>query len=625
MKINNINQYNLAFNRRLTSGEEQDYKNNGIIPALDYLGTNEVAMIIHGSSYPQNKNDIGVGSCYGKVAAQLIPFELLHGFSSNQLGPCGELSSVREVSPYKSSVGTKNYLFIDFEKLTENDYGNLLKPSDITCIANNKNVCNRNWAYSNFPNAFANYDYLIKKAYNNYKKSEREGLQYSSEQFSKLHNEKIDFYSRDWKDLDNAAYFHVLSKHYGTDDFTKWDEIDKNLCNKNNESTRARKEYLIRLYYKDMDAYKFGQFILNKQINENANLRKDLGFKYISDMLVGFSPADEWAHQELFLKGYRMGCPYGGPDGGLQKWDVPVLDPNKLFYSDGSLGEAGKYLKLKLDKCLTNFENVRIDHVLGLVDPYIYSKDGSRQGNINNMPDLDPGKNFQKVLDKIILPTLEEHGIDKNYPVWEDLVASTPVFEDVYYHKHRLPGITPLEYIKGEVRMGSKNWALVGSHDSDPAQVMIKKDWVRQNEAWNPMYLAGLLDPASDSSEYCKKIDFDDSERVKAKFAELFLTGDKVQISFADFFGIDKAYNQGGNDKNPNNWKLRLPENYEEKYYENLSSDHPTAINMPEILKMAVQAKAETNIVKGENPDNVWDKAGKILFVLDKYAKILKE
>lgn len=93
-----------------------------------------------------------------------------------------------------------------------------------------------------------------------------------------------------------------------------------------------------------------------------------------------------------------------------------------------------------------------------------------------------------------------------------------------------------------------------------------------------------------------QKIDNDDRERVKAKFAELFLTCKKIQISFADFFGIDKTYNEGGKENNQN-WKLRLNKDYEDSYYKNLASEHPTALNMPEILKLAVQAKADFNVV----------------------------
>lgn len=626
-KIYNISLPKINFGRRLTKEEEQDYRTNCIKPALDYLETKDVAMILHGTSYPQDKHDIGVGTPYGKVAAQLIPFEILHGFTCNQLGPVGELNSVQEYSPYKSSVGSKNYLFIDFNKLTTKEYGNLLSQEwDINTLTGTNNPDSKNYANSNFPEAFANADFLLKKAFKKYKELIKTHSYYEIPNIYNLVKEQEQFESEHKEDLNNAALFYVLKKHYGTDDFTKWNETDKNLkYNAKDKDSVKRLNHLNLIYNDEIETYRFGQFIFNKQIKENTDLRKQYGFKYISDMLVGFSPADEWAHQDLFLKDYRMGCPYGGPNNGLQKWEVPVLDPRKLFNPDGSLGKAGEYLKAKLEDALTDFDNVRIDHVLGLVDPYIYSKDGKRQGNINDMPDIDPDKNYQKLLNKIILPTLEEHGIDKNTPVWEDLVTATPVFKKIYYEENGLPGITPLEYQKGEYYKGTKNWALVGSHDSDPAHIMIKKDWVRTNEAWNPMYLAGVLNASHDSSEYCKKIAQDDDERVKAKFAELFMMGDKVQISFADFFGIDKTYNEGGHAENPNNWKLRLNQNYEDTYYENLSSDKPTAINMPEVLKLAVQGKADMEIAKGKHPSEVWKQAEKILFVLDKYANILKE
>ena len=635
MYVNRINNFTLQrvnFGRRLTKDEEQDYKNNGIKPALDYLGIKEVAMILHGTSYPESRvsyaphinNDIGVGTPYGKVAAQLMPFELLHGFNSNQLGPIGELNSRQKFSPYESSVGAKNYLFIDFNKLTENEYAHLLQTSDITGIVSPVEKNDNNYAYSDFPEAFANYNHLISKAYSNFNSKLENGDSIAlkmSKEFSQFMNNH--------PEIETYALFNILKDMYGTGDFTKWKEIDRNLPqnlkNEDDYAARFRKEQLRLKTDNKYEEYCFAQYLLDKQIKENADLRKKYGFKYISDMLVGFSPADEWAHQDLFLKDYRMGCPYGGPYGGIQKWNVPVLDPKKLFNPDGSLGSAGEYLKAKLEDALTNFDNVRIDHVLGLVDPFIYSKHGHRQGNINDMSDIDPDKNYQKVLNKIILPTLEEHGIDKNAPVWEDLVTDTPTFNRIYYHENGLSGITPLEYKKGEDYRNTKNWFLVGSHDSDPAHKMIKKDWVRANEAWNPMYLAGVLNAASDSSQYCDKLAQDDNERVKAKFAELFMMGDKIQISFADFFGIDKTYNEGGHDENPDNWKLRLNSDYEDTYYKNLSSDRPTAINMPEVLKMAVQGEAEMKIAHGQKPEKVWDDADEILFTLDKYAQILKE
>lgn len=646
MLIQRVGQYkseNINFQRRLTKEEEKDYRQNALQPAFDYLGTEEVAMIIHGTCFPETERDLGTGSPYGKAAAQLIPFEILHGFNSNQLGPVGVIRDAQHISPYKSTVSTRNYLFTNLDELTTDKYAKILSSEVINSMLDKVDDNGKNYAYSNFPEAFANYQYLIKIANRNFK----EKLRNNDPDAIHLNNEFEQFKNKKGNDVYKDALFDVLVENYETMDFNKWSDLDKNLIpllNKKNPEAIARYKKLTTRSKDEFESYIFGQFILDKQIKENTKLRKMYGFKYISDLLVGFSPSDEWSHQDLFLKNWRMGCPNGG-EFGPQLWDVPVLNPKKLFNPDGTLGSAGLYLKKKLEDSLEDFDNVRIDHALGLIDPYIYDKNSVqiaggkidlskfRANNISYMPEIDPDENYKNILNKIILPTLEEHGIAKDYPVWEDLCTDTPTFNRIYHTENHLPGITQLEYMRAENSQDPGDWGLVGSHDSDPAMKMIKKDWVRHHGAWDIFYLAGFLNSNPKHADYrdtfCKVIDKDDKERVKAKFAELFLTCNKIQISFADFFGLDKTYNKGG-EENDTNWKLRLNKDYEDSYYKNLASAEPTAINMPEILKTAVQAKADINEVKSiSNPDDIPEgnspEVQEILNNLEKYEKILKE
>lgn len=639
-KISNSNGTTVLFGRKLRKDEEQDYRENALQPAFDYLGTEEVAMIVHGTSYPEKAQDLGVGSPYGKAAAKFIPFEILHGFNSNQLGPIGVIRDAQHISPYKSTVSTRNYLFTDLNDLTTDKYANVLSQSDIDSMIDYTDDNGKDYAYSDFPEAFSNYKYLMKIANKNFKQK----LANNDPMAQKLNEEFIQFKKEKGVDIYQDALFDVLTNEYKTMDFNKWSELDKNLIQElKNQNPKAIDRYkkITTRSKDDFETYIFGQFILDKQIKENTKLRKDLDFKYISDLLVGFSKSDEWSHQDLFLKNWRMGCPNGG-EYGPQLWNIPVLDPKKLFNDDGSLGDAGLYMKKKLDASLDNFENVRIDHALGLIDPYIYDKNSVngndfshfRANNISYMPDIDPDGSYKKVLNKIILPTLAEHEIDKDYPVWEDLCTDTQTFNEIYHEKNHLPGITQLEYMRAENSQDDGDWGLVGSHDSDPATKMIKKDWVKDHDAWNIFYLAGFLNSNPKRAKYrdsfCKQIAENDSDRIKAKFAELFLTCKKIQISFADFFGIDKTYNEGGKE-NDTNWKLRLNKDYEDSYYKNLSSERPTALNMPEILKIAVQAKADMNALKeaqrtGKEPqENNSPEVENILNNLDKYEKILKE
>lgn len=421
MFVKSIGSNLLSFQRRLTPNEEVDYRQNALQPAFDYLGTQDVAMIIHGTCYPEASRDIGVGSPYGKAAAQLIPFEILHGFNSNQLGPVGVIRNAIDVSPYKSTVSTRNYLFLDFTELTTDKYAKILSKDVVNYILNKPSKNGENYAYSDFPEAFANYKYLIKLAYKNYHKSLIEHdpaafiLRDEFKQY-KLQNKNV---------ASNEAVFKILADNYGTDDFTKWKDEDKNLIDllkSNDQNAVDRYKKIIARENEDYNCYLFGQFLLDKQIKDNTKLRKELGFKYISDFLVGVSKADEWANQEVFLKDYEMGCPYGGKFG-PQLWKLPVLDPKKLFNNDGSLGPAGEFLKQKLNYALDNFDNVRIDHALGLIDPYIYDKNSVvynddkldmnkfKGNNVSNLPEVDPDGNFKKVINKIIIPALEEHGI----------------------------------------------------------------------------------------------------------------------------------------------------------------------------------------------------------------------
>ena len=68
---------------------------------------------------------------------------------------------------------------------------------------------------------------------------------------------------------------------------------------------------------------------------------------------------------------------------------------------------------------------------------------------------------------------------------------------------------------------------------------------------------------------------------------------------------------------------------YQDKYYDNLSSDNPTALNIPELLHQALQAKIDME-VKAHNYDagfkkSIYEKAQPVLDKLQYYADILKE
>ncbi|MBR1680343.1 4-alpha-glucanotransferase, partial [bacterium] len=588
--------------------------------------------------------DTSIGSPYSKGADKFVDFLKLNGFNAVQLGPGGSIGK-KDNSPYISKVFAKNELFIDLEPLKTKKYANILSDKTYNELTTqNKDSKDKNYNHTNFDKAFVNYEKATKEAYATFKtkvaENDKDALRLNKE-FKAFKEE-----NKNWVESDGL--YKVLSKVNGSDDFEKWNETDKNLpqnLKAGDVKAKERHAEIMKKHGEEIDKNSFVQFLADKQLKESNNKRKEIGFNYIGDLLVGFNQSDVWANQGAFLKGWKLGCPYGGAGNGPQTWGIPVLDPKKMFEKDGSLGESGKLLKEKIAYSLKNYDNVRIDHALGLVDPYVYKEDTVVKGpngevqrdklwanNVSYMPDVDPQGNFKKVLNKIVLPTFEEYGVNKNEAVWEDLCSTTPTFNDIYHGQEHLPGITQTEWRRAE-NTPKDNWTLVGSHDSTPASEMIQKDWIKNSDSWNVDYLSGYLNPdptkGKERAEYRDKIVNSPQERVKAKFTELFRSSNNLQMMFVDFFGINKTYNRGGQD-HPDNWKLRVDNDFEDDYYRALQDKNSYALNMPEILSQAVKAKAEMEVAKNpHNADNLrnelTNKLKPLVSTLDKYTEVLKE
>lgn len=638
---------NVNFGRKLREEEKPEYS-KAIHDALDYLGVQNLSMIVHGSSFPSEKRDTSIGSPYSKGADKFVDFIKMNGFNSVQLGPGGSIGK-KDNSPYISKVFAKNELFIDLEPLTSKKYANILSEKTYNKLSTkNQETKDKNYNYTNFDKAFDNYDVALKEAYGNFKTK----VANKDKDALKLNKEYQNFKEENKNWVENDGLFKVLKKMHNDQSFEIWNKLDKNLPqglkDGDKDSVKRYSEIMSR-HGDEVEQNTFTQFLADKQLKDNTNHRKKIGFNYIGDLLVGFNESDVWANQNAFLKDWKLGCPYGGVDNSPQTWGIPVLDPKKLLNKDGSLGESGKLLKEKISYSLKNYDNVRIDHALGLVDPYIYkentvfrsangavNRDRLWANNVSNMHDIDPDGNFKKVLNKIVLPTFKEFGVDKNEAVWEDLGCTTPAFDWVYHHEENLPGLTQTLWSRTENAPRKENWSLVVSHDFEPASEMVQKDWIRNSDAWNVDYLAGYLnpDPATSSrrDEYRNEIINSKQSRVDSKFTELFRGTKNLQIMFSDFLGINKTYNMGGQ-ANESNWKLRVDNDYEDDYYRALQDENSYALNMPEILGQAVRAKSGMEVAKisyDQNKANSMrndlnNKLNPLLGKLDKFKNILKE
>ena len=431
MRINCVARVNanigrdVAFERKLREDEKSDYS-GAINRALDYLGVVNRAMVIHGPSFPAHGNiEQNVGSPY--ESEEFLNFIKLHGFNSVQLGPTGKLND-GDNSPYVSSVFAKNPLFIDFSLLATPEYASLLTEEELMNYFNSPVETEENYTRANYGEAKKVSNIVLEKAYHSF----LDKLSQEDKDTKRLNREFKTFQRKNAEWLNYYAVLDVIAKKYGTDNFLEWDNKDRFLIKKIEAGDTEAKDYYRKINEENrqqIEFYKFSQFLIDKQSNADDSNR---GLTYISDLLIGASKFDELIFEDAFLKGYKLGTEAGGPFDSPQLWGISLLDPNKLFNKDGSLGEAGKYLKLKLNKALQNAENIRIDHAMGLVDPYIYDertvvyeemenekgekarcpvREKLKGGNISKLK-IDKNNSYQKIIPNIILPFFKEKGID---------------------------------------------------------------------------------------------------------------------------------------------------------------------------------------------------------------------
>ena len=661
--------------------EVEEYP-KAIQDAKDYLGIKNLALILHQSSFPVKDRDLFIGSHINDKALELNKFLKFHGFDSIQLGPPG----LTKLSPYQSSINSKNYLYTDLEKFATKEYANLLTVNEThDDIADVIKRVNKDGKYTetsdqtNFNKAFYVVDKLYDKAYTNLqskvKSGDADAIRLNKEflQYKKIQN--------GW--LERDSVFILLRNLLRMDDnFFEWPDMCRNLFeykeDKNSPFHDEAVDYyrhLNKKYKKELDIYKFKQFIIDKQEHE---FQKEHGkLPYSTDAIIGFHMMDYYAHKDAFLPGFRVGTPYGGDGraigngsqwGNNQTWDIPLVDPKKLFIKDENgnivgLGIAGKLVRAKFEKLLDTYENIRIDHAIGLIDPWIYDKNrvevkigrypdedpnvpehviyrnahganismmhkdhvfGYDKGwdhnitnqineDIKNMPDVDPDGDYAKIIDEILLPLFKEKGVDPADMAWETLGCDTQKFREIF-DKNRngkyLPEITSAYEWQIQKRLADprhkEDTVILGCHDHPPFSHVCDNNFYAQkncpNGIYEQNYIVGSLYPEKTNEQRAhimEQLKWDRRLRVKLKFAEMLRYAEKIQLTFMDVFGLDKAYNYAGT-QNPNNWKLRLKKSYKEDYYKALEwkpgdpNVDSVALNMPEELRRPVISKMVT-------------------------------
>ena len=615
-------------NKKINSSYKETVKE-----ALSALNKKNMALILHGVSFPSLLNEnTGFGTYNSNGAKELMNFA--GGmFNAIQLGPNGK-TKPSDSSPYTGTVFSQNPLFMDLISLTTPEYDNLLSAVTLEKIVKENPKLYENKAAYTYSIDVLNE--VMDEVYENFKLNASGKMK---EDFEKFKTE-----NSFW--LDNDALYEAFTLEHGSDYWPQWEnELDRDLFStwdRNKAETRIKE--ISEKYNDVIEKYKLAQFITAMQSEKTRKYAKEHGLKMIADRQVAFSDRDNWAYKSLFLDGWCLGCPpdYFSKDG--QAWGFSVVDPEKMFKEDGSLGEAGELLyKLYLKMFKENPGGVRIDHTVGLIDPWVYKKgclpkieEGAgrlysspfhpelkkysiaREDDTNNEVEPDKEKWIKKLddeqisrygrtIEKIVIAAAKEAGLNKDAIVADDLGTLTyPVVRVM--EKYQLAGMKLVQFVVAEEKdhayrccnITENSWAMVGTHDNEPirmwAQSMIGKPELTP-------HVDNLMDDlyanVENKDEIREKLYTDDKFLAFSKLVEIFAAkNENVQIFFTDFFGINEVYNRPGTSGDPN-WTLRLPDHFEEFYERRLETGD--ALNLPLALIYAIKARG--NDFAAQNAD----------------------
>ena len=588
--------------------------------ALTALGKKNFVFIMHNGSFPAAAGEnTGFGTINSDGGKEFINYAA-GLFDAIQMGPAGKTKK-SDSSPYTGTIFSNNPLFIDLKQLTTSKWHKILSEATFNeIVENNPNKGKNRTSYSYIT---IKQSQALMEAYKNF-------IKLNDKQLNKEFN-KYKLENDSW--LDKDSLYEAFSLENGSDYWPIWkNKQDKNIFNpKYNEEKiefAKRIDEISKKYANEIDEYKFEQFILYKQNLETRKLAESKNIKMIADRQVAFSDRDCWAYQSLFLEGWCLGCPpdYFSKDG--QAWGFPVVNPEKLFNSDGSLGDAGILMKNLYKKMFhENPGGVRIDHIVGLIDPWVYKKgkkpmpeqgagrlysspehEELKKYAIAKLEDLDTTltsdkekrvktlteeqiKLYGRFIEKIVIAAAKEEGLTKDSIVCEDLGTLTnpvaavmkdydllgmkltqftvPTEEDDPY---RCKNITP------------RSWAMIGTHDNQPVTVWANS-LIHTHEGY--LHVKNLVDDLfseeQDKDSIIVKMTNDADFLKETKLVELFACkAENIQIFFTDFFNMNETYNVPGT-SGDKNWSLRLPDNYKEMQ----------TINLPLLLKKAIIARGK--------------------------------
>lgn len=440
-----------AFGRALREDEWPAYQ-QAATQAKEALGVDHLTLSIPMRSMPAPV-DTGTGNLSGSVEFQVFLHQL--GFTDLQIDPAGR-GDVHIASPYQAaqfSLETLTHVYLPW--LEEEG----LLPEGRAAQLGEQVKAERPDRLRYKP-SFLGHEAAIAEAFASFKKQRTSKLQAMAAAFDDFRNQ-----NKDWLEPD-ALYEVLATRVYGSQQaplyWQAWPNAQDKTLWLERETPRGKQRLSeLRAQFADeLDAYAFGQFLAERHLQrlDHALAKRGVRLNRIADLPIGISSRDEWAHQDLFLPGWRLGCQAGGPDDGAQLWNRPVLNPNLLFNAEGELEldrPAACYLKRLYTKLFHRYQGgVRIDHPHGLINPWVFPagetdpKRAQQRGvRLHSAPAAHPLARYrltsvqmEAVIEKIVKPAAAQAGDNQQAVslIFETMADLHQAVRGLFYGSKRL-------------------------------------------------------------------------------------------------------------------------------------------------------------------------------------------
>ncbi|MCI0569842.1 MAG: 4-alpha-glucanotransferase [Myxococcaceae bacterium] len=616
-----------------------------VAEALHALGKRNLVLGIMAPSYPGLPDeDPGRGTPYSRGGKAFLRFAAALGFTGVQAGPQGQTSE-DNASPYDGTLFSRNFMDIPLTSLVSAEpWGGLLSARTLEAIVAKRPPGSQTRAAHR--HVYRVMEGALRDAFGELCRRRDAGE-------ARLPLDALEAFGREhagW--LTREALYEPLCREHRAGWWREWrtsdgrPHPDQRLWAPRPGEEAAlthRREALLTHHREALELHAFRQLLVHTEHTRLRALAREWGLKLFGDLQIGYAPQDVWAYQALFLEDYLMGAPPSRTNAEGQAWNYPVLDPELLAVDAvGAPGPGLRLVQARMDKMLSEFDGVRIDHPHGLVDPWVY-----RTGAQNALRAVQQGARLRSSptvqehprLARFAIPSPAQLNADARTPRYADdwVVSLTPEQVERYavtfdavvaaalrHGRERSDLVCevlstlpyPLARVMarhglGRFRVTQKadphrpedvyrteharpeDWVMVGNHDTKPLALLLE-EWRRSPEAWRAQaeMLAERLTPEpSGRAAHAAALQADPRRMAEAKFADAFASrAENVFVFFTDLYGLKDVFNTPGT-VSEQNWSLRLPPDAEAFYFRRVARGE--ALNLPRVLALALKARGE--------------------------------